>query len=58
MTAIICISFLFTVVPLAELGKTNEKATAEINKASEELNRTMEKANKEMQHSLQNILKP
>jgi len=51
LTAIICISFLFTVVAMVEMGKASEKA-------SEEINRTMDKANKEMQRSLHNIGKP
>ena len=58
VTAIIVISFLFTVASMVELGKANEKATAEINKASEELNRTLDKAGKEMQQSLNKLTKP
>ena len=58
VTAIICLSFLFTVVSMIEMGRASEKAAEEINKASEELNRTMDKTSKEMQRSLQKVLKP
>lgn len=58
VTAIICLSFLFTVISMIEMGKASEKASEELNKASEEINRTMDKANKEMQRSLQHFVKP
>ena len=58
VTAIICISFLFTVVAMVEMGKANEQMMGKLDNMSEGLNHSMAPFSKHMQHSRQNIVKP
>lgn len=65
VTAIICVSFLFTVVSMIEQAKVHADAMEEIsrtlekrNKAAEEASRTAEKASKDLQQMMQKMFSP